>query len=98
VSRVRRLSVCTLATTVGPYAHRVLLARSRAAGRIDEVQLVHRLLDELIPVRQDQGAPATALHQEGKHNRLAGPGGKTSSDRCTPRAVAASRAATASYW
>ena len=45
-------------------------------GGIHEVELVDGLLDEFIPVCQDQGPPAAALHQEGKHNRLAGPGGQ----------------------
>src|SRR5882672_4321502 len=49
---------------------------AKGQGRIDEVQFVHGLLDELIAVGQDQGPPAAALHQEGKHNRLASPGGQ----------------------
>ena len=67
-------------------------------GGIDEAELVDGLLDEFIPVRQDQGPPAAALHQEGKHNRFAGPGGQDEQRPVHPRAVAASRAATASYW
>ena len=66
-SRGRRLRVCTLATTVGAV---MLIARclhdAERQGRIDEVQLVHGLLDELIAVRQDQGAPAAPLHEQGK--------------------------------
>jgi hypothetical protein len=42
-------------------------------GGIDEAELVDGLLDEFIAVRQDQGPPAAALHQEGKHNGFARP-------------------------
>ena len=65
-------------------------------GGIDEVQF-RRLLDEFIPVGQDEGPAAAPLDQEGKHNAFAVPVGNTSKGRCTPRAVAASRAATAPH-
>ena len=58
----------------------MLIARrlhdAEGQGGIDEVQFVHGLLDELIAVRQDQGPPAAPLHQEGKDNRFARPGGQ----------------------
>jgi hypothetical protein len=44
-------------------------------GWIDEAQFVHRLLDELIAVRQDQGPATASLDEESKHNGLARPCG-----------------------
>jgi hypothetical protein len=52
------------------------LHHPQGQSRIDEAELVDGLLNEFIPVRQDQGPPAAALHQESKHNRFAGPGGQ----------------------
>jgi hypothetical protein len=66
-------------------------------GGIDQVQFVHSLLDELIAVRQDEGPAARRCTRRAKTMVLPVPVGKTSKGRCTPRAVAASRAATASY-
>ena len=55
-------------------------------GRVGSTrQFVHRLLDELIAVRQDQGPATASLDEESKHNGLACPVGSTS------------RAATASH-
>jgi hypothetical protein len=45
-------------------------------GGIDEVQFVHRLLDELIAVRQDEGPAAAPLDEEGKDNGFARPCGQ----------------------
>jgi hypothetical protein len=40
-------------------------------GRIDQVQFVHGLLDELITVRKDEGPAPTSLDEESKHNGFA---------------------------
>jgi hypothetical protein len=40
-------------------------------GGIDQAQFVHRLLEKLIAVRQDEGPAAAPLHQEGKDNGFA---------------------------
>ena len=69
----------------------------RQAG-IDEAQFLHGLLDELIAVRQDEGSALTPLDQEGKDNGFARPRRQHEQGPLPPRAVAASRAATASYW
>ena len=42
-----------------------------AQGGVDEVQFGYGLLDELIPVRQDEGPALPSLDEEGKHNRFA---------------------------
>jgi hypothetical protein len=55
-------------------AHR--LYHAEREGGIDQMEFVHGLLDELIAVGQDQGSPATALDQEGKHNGFPRPGGQ----------------------
>ena len=40
-------------------------------GRVDQVQFGDGLLDEFIPVGQDEGPAAAPLDQEGKHNGFA---------------------------
>ena len=45
-------------------------------GGIDEAQFVHRLLDELITVSQDEGPTTPPLDQESKHNGFARPRGQ----------------------
>jgi hypothetical protein len=45
-------------------------------GGIDQVQFVHRLLDELIAVRQDERPAPAPLDQEGKDNGFARPCGQ----------------------
>src|SRR5437879_2261545 len=76
-SRGRRLRVCTLATTVGAVSSaRSACTTPKGHGWIDEVQLVHGLLDQLIPVRQDQGAASTPLDEQGEDDRFARPGGE----------------------
>ena len=96
--RSRRLSVCTLATTVGAVC--VLLALDHANGqpRGDELQLVHGLVDQFIAVRQDEGTAAALLHQQGKDNGFAGAGRQDQQGPLHPACAAASRAATASCW
>jgi hypothetical protein len=42
---------------------------------IDQPQLVHHLLNQLIAVRQDERPPATLLHQQGKDDGFARAGG-----------------------
>jgi len=66
-------------------------------GRIDQVQFGHGLLDEFIPVRKDEGTATTSLDQESKDNGFACPRGQYEQGTLHPRAVAASKAATASY-
>ena len=44
-------------------------------GGIDEAQFLHGLLDEFIPVRQDEGPAAAPLDEEGKDNGFACPRG-----------------------
>jgi len=59
---------------------RMLIARrlhdTEGQSRIDEVQFVHGLLNELIAVRQDQGPAPTPLDEQGKHNGFARPRGQ----------------------
>jgi hypothetical protein len=45
-------------------------------GRIDEAQFVHRLLDELVAVREDEGPAPPPLDEEGTHNGFARPRGQ----------------------
>ena len=44
--------------------------------RINEVQFVDRLPDQLVAVGQDQGAPAAPLHEQGEDDRFARAGGQ----------------------
>jgi hypothetical protein len=52
------------------------LHNAEGQGRIDEMQFVDGLLDQLIAVRQDQRAPAAPLHEQGENDRFARPGGE----------------------
>jgi hypothetical protein len=52
------------------------LYHAEGERRINKVQFVQGLLDQLVAVRQDQGAATAALHEQSKDDGFAGPRGQ----------------------